>query len=199
MSGAGESLVVPGELLGTAEEFVPGHGTYEDRGKIYAALLGHRKVDPSDRAVRVDAIHPIPVVHDDDLIYGRVDEVKSAMAIVTIVAAATSQRTVPGQPEGTIHISKAKDGYTEALSDEFAPGDLVVARVLQSHPSIKLTTAASDLGVVTARCQSCHALLGRGDKDELRCPRCGNREHRKVATAYGRVPATGREPDAGRD
>jgi exosome complex component CSL4 len=199
MSGAGESLVVPGDLLGTAEEFVPGRGTYEDRGKIYAALLGHRKVDPSDRAVRVDAIHPIPVVHDDDLIYGRVDEVKSAMAIVTIVAAATSQRTVPGQPEGTIHISKAKDGYTEALSDEFAPGDLVVARVLQSHPSIKLTTAASDLGVVTARCQSCHALLARGDKDELRCPRCGNREHRKVATAYGRVPATGREPDAGRD
>jgi exosome complex component CSL4 len=194
-NGTHETIVIPGDLLGTAEEFVPGHGTYEDRGKIYAALLGHRRVDPSDRAVRVEALNAIPTVHDEDLVYGRVDEVKSAMAIVTILIAATSRRTVPGTPEGTVHISKAKDGYTDALSDEFAPGDLIVARVLQSHPSIKLTTAASDLGVVAARCQSCHGLLGRGDK-ELRCPRCGNREHRKTASGYGQLPSVGAKADA---
>jgi exosome complex component CSL4 len=195
MSQHHESLVIPGDLLGTAEEFVPGRGTYEDRGKIYASLLGHRAVDPRDRAVRVDAIHPVPVVHEDDLVYGRVDEVKSAMAIVTILAAATSSRTVPGTPEGTVHISKAKEGYTEALADEFAPGDLIVARVLQSHPSIKLSTSAADLGVVSARCSSCHGLLAL-DKTELRCPRCGNREHRKTATDYGRVPFAGHRADA---
>lgn len=191
---AHDNFVIPGDLLGTAEEFVPGHGTYEDRGKIYAALLGHRRVDPSDRAVRVEAIHAIPSVHDNDIIYGRVDEVKSAMAIVTILTASTSQRPVPGAPEGTVHISKAKDGYTEALSDEFAPGDLIVARVLQSHPSVKLSTAASDLGVVAARCQSCHGLLGRGDK-ELRCPRCGNREHRKISSGYGQLPTAAAKSD----
>ncbi|MCI4325810.1 MAG: exosome complex RNA-binding protein Csl4 [Thermoplasmata archaeon] len=189
------TLVIPGDLLGTAEEFVPGHGTYEDRGKIYAALLGHRHVDPSDRAVRVEALNAIPSIHDEDLVYGRVDEVKSAMAIVTILTAAANQRPVPGAPEGTVHISKAKDGYTEALSDEFAPGDLIVARVLQSHPSVKLTTAAADLGVVAARCQSCHGLLARGDK-ELRCPRCGNREHRKTASGYGELPSAGPKGDA---
>lgn len=198
MTQGHDQLVIPGDLLGTAEEFVPGRGTYEDRGKIYSALLGHRAVDPRDRAVRVDALHPVPVVHDDDLVYGRVDEVKSAMAIVTILAAATSSRTVPGTPEGTVHISKAKDGYTEALGDEFQPGDLIVARVLQSHPSIKLSTAASDLGVVSARCSSCHALLAH-DKNELRCPRCGNREHRKTASDYGRVPFADHGADARRD
>ncbi|HEV8050301.1 MAG TPA: RNA-binding protein, partial [Thermoplasmata archaeon] len=83
MTGTTDPLVVPGDLLGTAEEFVPGRGTYEDRGKIYSALLGHRRVDPSDRAVRVDAVHAVPTIHEDDLVYGRVDEVKSAMAIVT--------------------------------------------------------------------------------------------------------------------
>ena len=71
-------LVLPGDLLGTAEEFVPGHGTYEDHGKIYAALLGHRKVDTSDRAVRVEAVHAIPQVHDGDLVLAKVDEVKLA-------------------------------------------------------------------------------------------------------------------------
>jgi len=198
MTSTTDPLVVPGDLLGTAEEFVPGHGTYEDRGKIYSALLGHRRIDPSDRAVRVDAVHAVPTIHENDLVYGRVDEVKSAMAIVTIVAAATSQRTIPGTPEGTVHISKAKDGYTESLGDEFSPGDLIVARVLQSHPSIKLTTATADLGVVSARCSSCHGLLARSDKGGLKCPRCGNQERRKTATDYGRVPGAGHGHDGRR-
>ena len=177
------ALVLPGELLGTAEEFVPGHGTYEDHGRIYAALMGHRHVDPSDRAIRVDAIHPIPEVKEGDLVYARVDEVKSAMAICTVLSLAHDRRGVPGAPEGTVHISKAKEGYTESLQDEFQAGDILLARLLQSHPTIKLTTAPANLGVVSARCQVCHGLLEKGAKG-LECPRCGNREARKLAQGY---------------
>ncbi len=176
-------LVLPGDLLGTAEEFVPGHGTYEDGGRIYAALMGRRTIDPRDKAVRVEAVHPIPSIAEGDLVYGRVDEVKSAMAIVTILALASGKRAIPGAPEGTIHISKAKEGYTETLGEEFAAGDIVLARVLQSQPTVKLTTAPSNLGVVSARCQACHGLLTLGGK-EITCPRCGNREHRKSAKGY---------------
>ncbi len=187
MSGhGGDRLVVPGELLGTAEEFVPGHGTYEDGGRIYAALLGHSQVDPSDRAIRVRALNAIPRLADNDEIIGRVDELKSAMAIVSILAAADTGRGAPGTPEGTIHISKAKDGYTESLADEFAPGDLVIARIIQSKPTVKLTTAPPELGVVAARCQLCHALLGQRERD-LECPRCGHRERRKIASRYGQA------------
>ncbi len=191
-------LVLPGELLGTAEEFVPGRGTYEDSGRIYAALLGHPRVDPSDRAIRVDALNAIPSISENDTIYGRVDEIKSAMAIVTVLAAAASGRGVPGTPEGTIHISKAKDGYTETLADEFAPGDLVLARVIQSRPTIKLTTGPSFLGVVAARCQVCHALLAKHGQ-ELECPRCGHRERRKIAAEYGQtfVPPASPAPGDG--
>lgn len=179
-----ERLVLPGDLLGTAEEFVPGRGTYEDHGKIYAALLGRPAVDAQERAIRVDALHAVPRVGDNDLVYARVEEVKSAMAVCVVVAAADSRRGVPGAPEGTIHISKAKEGFTESLADEFQSGDLVVARVLQSQPTIKLTTAAPELGVLAARCQACHALLTVGAR-ELQCPRCGNRERRKTARGYG--------------
>lgn len=183
---ASGSLVLPGDLLGTAEEFVPGRGTYEDRGKIYAALLGHRRVDPSDRAIRVEAIHAIPHVTDGEVVLARVDEVKSAMAICTVLGLTSSRRAVPGAPEGTVHISKARDGYTESLSTEFQSGDIVLAKVLQSTPTIKLTTAPPDLGVVSARCQVCHGILQRGERD-LDCPRCGNRERRKTAGSYGRA------------
>ncbi|HTW76206.1 MAG TPA: exosome complex RNA-binding protein Csl4, partial [Thermoplasmata archaeon] len=133
-------LALPGDYLGPAEQFLPGHGTYEDRGRIYASLLGSPAVDARDRTVHVTPRNGIPEIREGELVYARVDELKTAMAICTIVATTTSPRTVPGAPEGTIHISKAKDGYTEALSDVFAVGDVVLARVLQSHPSVKLST-----------------------------------------------------------
>ena len=189
------TIVLPGDLLGTAEEFVPGRGTYEDHGRIYAALMGRRVVDPRDKAVRVDAIHAVPHVEDEELVFARVDEVKSAMAVCTVLALSSGRRGVPGAPEGTIHISKAKDGYTESLGDEFQPGDIVLARVLQSQPTIKLTTAPATLGVVSARCQVCHGLLERAGK-ELNCPRCGNRETRKLAHDYQGIHQRGVPSDA---
>jgi exosome complex component CSL4 len=173
-------LALPGDYLGAAEEFLPGRGTYEDRGRIYASVLGIPRIDAQDRTVHVDPRNAIPEVRENDLVYAQVDELKAAMAICTIISAGGSRRTVPGAPEGTVHISKAKDGYTESLSSEFAVGDVLVARVLQAHPSIKLSTAPSNLGVVSARCQVCHALLTPGPK-ELVCPRCGHHEHRKMA------------------
>jgi exosome complex component CSL4 len=179
-------LVIPGELLGAAEEFVAGSGTYESRGQVYAALLGHVRVDQGARAVHVDAVHSIPHLAEGELVYARVDEIKSQVAVCTLLAAAATQRTVPGAPEGTIHVSKAKEGYTESLGEEFAPGDLVLARILQGPPSVKLTTAAVDLGVVAARCGNCHALLVKGAKG-LRCPRCGATEHRKLSQSYGQI------------
>jgi exosome complex component CSL4 len=173
-------LVLPGDYLGAAEEFLPGRGTYENRGRIYASLLGTPAVDPRDRSIRVDARNGIPTIEEGDLVFARVDEIKTAMAICTILSTSTSPRPVPGAPEGTVHISKAKEGYTETLSGEFAVGDILVARVLQAHPSVKLTTAPAPLGVVAARCQVCHALLRIGPK-ELVCPRCGHVERRKLA------------------
>ena len=173
-------LVIPGEYLGAAEEFVPGRGTYEDSGRIYASVLGISHIDPTDRSVHVIPRNGIPQVSEGDLVYARVDELKSAMAICTILATAGSRRPVPGDPEGTVHISKAREGYTESLGSEFAVGDILLARVLQSAPSVKLTTAPTNLGVISARCQVCHGLMGR-KADRFECPRCGNREHRKMA------------------
>jgi len=188
-------LVLPGDYLGAAEEYLPGRGTYEDRGRIYASVLGKPSIDPGDRTVRVAARNAVPDLAEGDIVYARVDELKTAMAVCTVLTTTTSRRAVPGKPEGTVHISKAKDGYTETLSGEFAIGDILLAKVLQAHPSIKLTTAPSSLGVVSARCQVCHAVLRLGGA-ELTCPRCGNRERRKLAKGPrpGGADAHGRDP-----
>ena len=95
-----------------------------------------------------------------------------------------------------MHISKAKEGYTESFSGEFAVGDVILARVLQARPSVKLSTAAATLGVIAARCQVCHALLMTRGK-ELVCPRCGNRERRKLAKGPPPGGPEAHEPDSG--
>ncbi len=183
-------LVLPGDVIGTAEEFVPGPGTYEDNGRVYAALFGHRHVDHQARAVSVLALNAIPRLGEGDLVYARVDEIKSAMAILTILASAATNRSVPGAPEGTIHISKAREGYTETLATEFGVGDIVLAKILQGRPSVKLTTAPPTFGVIAARCQSCHALLTLSPKGSgLVCLRCGAQERRKIARDYGALHA----------
>jgi exosome complex component CSL4 len=174
------ALVLPGDYLGAAEEFLPGRGTYEHSGRIYASLLGTPSIDSRDRTIRVEPKNSVPEIAEGDLVYARVDELKTAMAICTVLSTATSRRGVPGQPEGTVHVSKVKDGYTESLAGEFAIGDIVFAKVLQGRPSIKLTTAAPTLGVVSARCQACHALLNLNGKAPT-CPRCGHQERRKLA------------------
>jgi len=175
-------LVLPGDYIGAAEEFLPGRGTYENRGRIYASVLGTPKVDPRDRTVRVEARNGIPEVNEGDLVYARVEEIKTAMLICALLGLAGAKRKLPAEPEGTVHISKAREGYTESFQGEFAVGDVILARVLQAKPSVKLTTAPPPLGVVAARCQVCHALLTAGTKaNEMVCPRCGNVERRKLA------------------
>jgi exosome complex component CSL4 len=173
-------LVLPGDYLGAAEEFLPGRGTYEHGGRIYASLLGKPAIDARDRTIRVEPRNSVPEVLEGDLVYARVEELKTAMAICTVLSTATSRRGVPGKPEGTVHISKAKEGYTESLAGEFAVGDIVLAKVLQGRPSIKLSTASPTLGVVSARCQACHALLNLNASSPT-CPRCGHQERRKLA------------------
>jgi exosome complex component CSL4 len=181
-----DRLVLPGDLLGMAEEYVPGRGTYEHNGQVFAALMGHARYDTQSRTVSVRAVHEIPHLEEGEVVYARVEEIKSAMLVCTVLSSARTERAVPGFPEGTVHISKAKESYVENLNQEFAVGDLIKARVLQGYPTVKLSTQGPDLGVVSARCNECHGLLNVAGTD-LVCGRCGHREHRKISSEYGRV------------
>lgn len=191
-----ERLVLPGDLLGTAEEYVPGRGTYEYNGQVYAALMGHTHIDSQNRTVTVRAIHEVPHLVEGELVYVRVDEIKSAMLVTTVLSSARTGRGVPGNPEGTVHISKAKESYVEELSREFAIGDVLKAEVLQGYPVVKLSTQGPELGVVLGRCTDCHGILSHVSGSQLVCSRCGRREQRKVSKEYGGHkggPAAGEE------
>src|SRR5256712_7401032 len=72
-------------------------------------------------------------------------------------------------------------------------GDIIRAKVIQVKPSVQLTTAERDLGVVKARCSVCRGPLEVRGR-ELYCPRDERTERRKLAADYAdlklTVPAT---------
>lgn len=176
-------MVLPGDEIAVAEEFEPGEGTYERNGLVYAATPGVLEMDSTNRVARVRAFNPPAEVKVGDIVYGVVDDIRGMMATATILAIHGRTRQISGQAEGTIHISNVSEEYTEDIHDRFRLGDIIRAKVVQVKPSVQLTTAEPELGVVKALCSVCRGPLEIRGKD-LYCPRDERPERRKVAADY---------------
>lgn len=179
-------FVVPGDLLATTEEFVPGDGAYEEEGKIYAAITGVVLVDARAKRISVFSRTPgPPTLKRGDVVVGRVEEIRDQSANIFIgVLRGREDRELPLPNLGMVHISQVHTGYVKDFSKQFKPGDIVRARVLNARREpVQLTTAGDELGVIVATCSRCRALLAR-EGTKLRCPECGNVEFRKLAKDY---------------
>jgi exosome complex component CSL4 len=186
-------MVLPGDEIAVAEEFEPGEGTYERNGLVYAATPGVLVLDPENRVARVRPFNPPAELKMGDIVYGVVEDIRGMMATATILAIHGRSRQISGQSEGTIHISNVSEDYTEDIHDKFRLGDIIRAKVIQVKPSLQLTTAEANLGVVKALCSICRGPLELRGRD-LFCPRDERTEQRKVAADYAElrlfVPAT---------
>jgi len=191
-------MVLPGDPIAAAEEYEAGEGTYERNGEIYAAIPGLLELDGGNFVARVRPFNPLAELKTGDVVYGVISDIRSSMAEATISAVHGSKREITGETEGAIHVSKISDEYIEDIRDAFHLGDIVRAKVIQAKPSLQLTTAEPNLGVVKARCSRCKGVLELKGRD-LWCPRCEQSERRKIASDYGNllldVPA--REHGAG--
>lgn len=179
-------LVFPGDELAIAEEFVPGPGTYEEDGKVYAAWLGEAVLDTADFTVRVVPKTKTPVtLKEGDEVVGVIHDTRSSMAIVDVVARVDAPwRPIAGDTNGTLHISKVSDDYVSSMDDAFKRGDRVRAKVVATDPSLQLTTKEQHLGIVKSRCPRCATdMVVRAEA--LVCPECEWKDLGKVSSLYG--------------
>ena len=175
--------VLPGELVATAEEYMPGFGTFEDDGNIYSTAIGSLYLDERNKIARLDFQNPPLVAFDEDVVFCEVTDVKPSMVVCRIQAMEGTSRGITGETMGTLHVSKVSNRYVEDASEKFRITDIIRAEVIQSRPSIQLTTAKPHLGVIMARCNSCREPLDRkGNK--LYCESCERTEYRKLAKDY---------------
>jgi exosome complex component CSL4 len=180
-----EKIVLPGDLIGTSEEFTPKNGTFVDKGNIYAATTGIVKINTKERSISVTPVTNVPPhLQVGDIVIGQVTDIKESVALVEIASIkGRGEREIVNAEQAAIHVSNIKDAYVKELYSEFSPFDIVKARVIDLR-NMRLTTVNKELGVMKAYCSNCRTVLKK-DNNKLRCPKCNRVETRKLSSDYG--------------
>ncbi len=186
MSDSKKKVVLPGEVVGTSEEYLPGEGTFEEDGKIIASRVGVVKYDEKDMTVSMEALNPIVTIEKGDVVIGEVSAVRDTMVVIDIKKVEGKDREITGDTTGTIHVSKVSQTYVKDLKKQFRIGDYVRAKVIKARPSIQLTTAYPEYGVIKALCTRCRTPMVRKGT-MVYCPKCERTELRKISSLYGKI------------
>ena len=177
-------MVLPGDVLATAEEYLSGEGTYILDGNICSATAGKVCFDREEMVAKVVPASGPAVPRVDDIIYGRITSVNPQMVSVYLLCIEGQERELATLQKGNLHVSNMEAGHTQKPRLLFKSMELVRARVIQAEPSIQLSTASPELGIVKAYCRRCRGILDiKGG--ELWCGTCEIKEKRKMADNYG--------------
>ncbi|OPY48797.1 MAG: Exosome complex component Csl4 [Methanosaeta sp. PtaU1.Bin060] len=178
------SFVLPGDVVGSSEEFVPGDCTYARGGTIFASTTGLIRIDPKTRAASVmpKANAPVKLCHGD-IVVGEVIDMKESLVILSLAFKKGFENRPLSDEEATIHISNVRNSYVKDLRHLFSIRDIVKAKIVDER-QMRLATGDEDLGVIKAYCNRCMTSLRRKD-GKLVCPSCGNTETRKLSSSYG--------------
>jgi len=179
-------MVMPGDEVAVAEEYMASDGTYESEGKILASLAGTLTLDEDRMLASVKPANPVAELRNGDSVFCRITDVRSAMAVCEVLALESRDRGITGETSATIHVSKLSSDYVQDVGREYRPGDLIRAKVIQVKPSVQLSTQEGHYGVVKAVCRQCRSPLSRDGK-ALRCPMCERTETRKLADDFDSV------------
>lgn len=82
---------------------------------------------------------------------------------------------------GAIPIANISDEFIRDINEYYRPGDIVVVRVLNNSNPYHLSTKQPQYGVVYAECSRCGSMLEPVSPRNMRCPKCGHVEKRKVS------------------
>ncbi|MDD1742245.1 MAG: exosome complex RNA-binding protein Csl4, partial [Methanotrichaceae archaeon] len=78
-------FVLPGDVVGSAEEYVPGDCTYVKGGLIYASTAGLVKFDPISKTTSVvPKTNAPPKLCSSDIVLGEVVDLKDSLVIVSL-------------------------------------------------------------------------------------------------------------------
>lgn len=180
-------FVLPGDILGVTEEFVPADWTYEEEGVIKSLVVGKVSIDEKDKKISIiPKTGTPPSLEAGKIIVGEVSEVRGQRASVKIDKIKDEDRELVTSFMGGIHISQAQKGYLSKLTEAFRIGDLVEAKVTKviGLDNVDLTTAGDELGVLKAMCTRCRHFMVRKDKNEVYCENCDKKEKRKISSHY---------------
>jgi exosome complex component CSL4 len=180
------SLIFPGDILATSEELFPGYGTKDVDGNIIGTIIGKFFINKRRTSAEIKPLTSVPVVlKDGDTVLCEVRRVTEKMVLMDVLHIAGTNREMVGDKDAAIHVSDITNEYVVSARDKYRIGDIVRAKVTQSEPALRVTTAGDNLGAIKSFCSECRVPMARKGS-VLECPRCGRAEKRKMASDYGK-------------
>jgi exosome complex component CSL4 len=182
--------MLPGELIGTEEEYLEGKGTYSEHGNIRSYLVGKLSVDANRHATIVPYVR-IPELKAGTVVYGRVVEMFESVAFVDLEipvdpASMEQKKKRIVAMSGVIPVSEIKGEYVRSIRDELRVGDIIKGTIVKVTPfRLEVSLKAKGMGVVQAFCSYDRQLMNF-DGRTLKCGTCGKIDRRKLAMPYGK-------------
>ena len=170
--------VLPGDVLASIEEFIPGAGTVAVGESIISTVAGSRSPDISSSVMSVvpsrSASKAIPRV--GDYVTGFVDSASPSVAQVTV----RSINDVPSNREFAGMLSTRDERRRN--SSPIRAADTIRAKVISTKNSIfHLALADTRCGVINTVCSSCGGPVVPLGRDRVKCPECGLVDDRLLA------------------
>lgn len=201
---ASEGIVVPGEKLGTEEEFAAGENTYVKNGVLYSTVTGVKTAKEGTLSVR-SVTREVRTVGKGMTVLGSVVGDMKSVIFVKIDNINTDNKEYIAIKDGKIVIPRHMDrghfqrrgGYEdrhEQREREPKPdrpcgiGDIIIANVqYNDKDSYALSMNSRETGVVYALCDLCsNEMEFDAGRNALRCKACGHVEARKISVLYNK-------------
>ncbi|MEM0141235.1 MAG: exosome complex RNA-binding protein Csl4 [Thermoplasmatales archaeon] len=179
-------FVLPGEYLGTEEEFIPGPGTYQEDGRIFSSSVGEVTVG-DDYKIMVKSERKDIIVQPGDEIIGVVTEINEPLVVVSGEYVIRGENVYEAKTRALVHASRIMGQYLDMCSKVVKVRDVIRGKVVSIRGKIDLTLEPPDYGVIYAYCSRCRRPLERINS-ELYCTYCQKSELRKVSRKYGEIP-----------
>ncbi len=177
---------MPGDEVAIEEEYAAGEGTFAVDGTVYASQVGTLELNDDECTASVISPNPPNILKKGDVVYAIVADVRKTMATADVIAKEGTDKNVGGETYATIHVSKMSPKYTDEPDKELRKGDYIRAVVMETKPSLQLTTKDAHMGCIRALCSKCKTEFVRKG-DGLFCPECKYSMPRKLADDYGDV------------
>ncbi|MCL7411910.1 MAG: exosome complex RNA-binding protein Csl4 [Methanosarcinaceae archaeon] len=179
-------FVLPGDMIGTNEEFAAGSETFVRGSDIFSLITGTVSINKKRRTISViPNITTPPVIKEGDIVVGEIFNVRDSMVLLRLGGIQGAGEREFQAPAAAIHVSNVKEAYVKDMSNEFGISDIVKGKVIDLG-NMRLSTSGAELGVMKASCPVCHTSMQKDEgKDKLKCPSCGKTQSRKLAAGYG--------------
>lgn len=177
-----KKFVVPGDFIGTEEEYLAGAGTLAEKEKLYATITGALHDD--DRKLSVSQAKPLKAIAPGMVIIGRVENIVEPIALVSVQEGSGDFRIGENSDYAVLHASMVKRGYVKNVRDEYKVGDIIRAKIVGvTNGEMRLATDSDEFGAIKAFCGKCRHPM-KVESGLLKCESCEWKDSRKLAKDY---------------